>query len=219
LIDRKVPGQPPKLNDAHRAALMKMIEEGPTPAIHGVVRWRLIDLAQWMFEECRLYIAVQTLSREPRKMGCAARIETFRHEGSPHRLDLYFRRHLPKQGTGAALVLPACNTFAMNLLLAEIGKNVAPNAHAALVVDRAGWLVTEKLDIPANITIVPLPAKCPELNPAENVSSCATIGRTASSTHMTISSTIVATHGISSSINHGASCPSGYVIGLTSADQ
>ena len=57
----------------------------------------------------------------------------------------------------------------MNLLLAEIGKNVAPNAHAALVVDRAGWHMTEKLVIPANITIVPLPAKCPELNPAENV--------------------------------------------------
>ena len=69
LIDRKAPGQPPKLNDAHRAALMKMIEEGPTPAIHGVVRWRLIDLAQWIFEEFRLSIAVQTLSRELRKMG------------------------------------------------------------------------------------------------------------------------------------------------------
>lgn len=69
LIDRKAPGQPPKLNDAHRAALMKMIEEGPTPAIHGVVRWRLIDLAQWIFEEFRLAIAVQTLSRELRKMG------------------------------------------------------------------------------------------------------------------------------------------------------
>ncbi len=69
LIDRKALGQPPKLNDAHRAALMKMIEEGPTPAIHGVVRWRLIDLAQWIFEEFRLSIAVQTLSRELRKMG------------------------------------------------------------------------------------------------------------------------------------------------------
>jgi transposase len=69
LIDRKAPGQPSKLNDAHRTALMDIIEEGPTPAIHGVVRWRLIDLAQWMFEEFRLSIAVQTLSRELRKMG------------------------------------------------------------------------------------------------------------------------------------------------------
>ena len=54
LIDRKAPGQPPKLNDAHRAALMKMIEDGPTPAIHGVVRWRIVDLCQWVFEEFRI---------------------------------------------------------------------------------------------------------------------------------------------------------------------
>ena len=41
-----------------------MIESGPIPAIHGVVRWRLIDLAQWIFEEFRITIAKQTLSRE-----------------------------------------------------------------------------------------------------------------------------------------------------------
>ena len=57
----------------------------------------------------------------------------------------------------------------MNLLLAEIAKNVAPDAHAALLADRAGWHMTDKLVIPPNFTIVPLPAKCPELNPAENV--------------------------------------------------
>jgi len=39
------------------------------PAIHGVVRWRLIDLAQWIFEEFRITIAKQTLSRELRAMG------------------------------------------------------------------------------------------------------------------------------------------------------
>jgi hypothetical protein len=46
-----------------------MIEIGPLPAIHGVVRWRLIDLAQWIFEEFRITIAKQTLSRELRAMG------------------------------------------------------------------------------------------------------------------------------------------------------
>jgi hypothetical protein len=46
-----------------------MIESGPTPSIHGVVRWRLIDLAQWTFEEFGVVIAVQTLSRELRAMG------------------------------------------------------------------------------------------------------------------------------------------------------
>src|SRR5580700_4188484 len=48
LIDKKAPGQPSKLADAHRAALVKVVDEGPIPAIHGVVRWRLIDLCRWI---------------------------------------------------------------------------------------------------------------------------------------------------------------------------
>jgi transposase len=68
LIDRKAPGQPSRLNDAHRAAVAKMIESGPIPAIHGVVRWRLIDLCQWLFEEHRVTVAKQTLGRELRAM-------------------------------------------------------------------------------------------------------------------------------------------------------
>jgi len=69
LIDRKPPGQPSRLNDTHRAALRAAIESGPTPAIHGVVRWRLIDLCQWLWDVFRLSIAKPTLSREMRAMG------------------------------------------------------------------------------------------------------------------------------------------------------
>src|SRR5476651_1435741 len=75
----------------------------------------------------------------------------------------------PKRGTGVALILPACNTEAMNLHLAEIAKAVAPGAHAVLLVDQAGWHLSARLLIPANITIIPLPPKCPELNPVENI--------------------------------------------------
>ena len=75
----------------------------------------------------------------------------------------------PKAGKGAALVLPRCDSRAMNLHLAEIAKEISPGAHAALLVDQAGWHLSGALNIPANITIVPLPAKCPELNPQENV--------------------------------------------------
>ena len=46
-----------------------MIDEGPIPAIHGVVRWRLIDLCQWIFEAFRITVSLQTLSRELRAMG------------------------------------------------------------------------------------------------------------------------------------------------------
>jgi len=69
LINGKAPGQQPILNNTHRAALAGLIESGPIPAIHGVVRWRLIDLMQWIFEEFRVTIAMQTLSREVRAMG------------------------------------------------------------------------------------------------------------------------------------------------------
>ena len=69
LIDRKAPGQPSRLSNEHRAALAAIIESGPIPAIHGVVRWRIVDLCQWMWEEFRVVVAKQTLSRELRKMG------------------------------------------------------------------------------------------------------------------------------------------------------
>jgi transposase len=69
LVDRKPPGQPSRLTDAHRAALVKAIEDGPIPAIHGVVRWRLVDLCQWLWEEHRVSIAKPTLSRALRAMG------------------------------------------------------------------------------------------------------------------------------------------------------
>src|SRR3978361_2284517 len=51
----------------------------------------------------------------------------------------------PHEGKGAALILPACNTEAMNLHLAEIAKAVAPKAHAVLLVDQAGWQLSPRL--------------------------------------------------------------------------
>ena len=75
----------------------------------------------------------------------------------------------PKQGKGAALILPTCNTEAMNLHLVEIAATVAPGAHAVLLVDQAGWHLSTELVVPPNITIMALPPKCPELNPVENV--------------------------------------------------
>ena len=51
------------------AALAAVIESGPTPAVHGVVRWRIVDLCQWLFEEFRVTVSKQTLSRELRGMG------------------------------------------------------------------------------------------------------------------------------------------------------
>ena len=75
----------------------------------------------------------------------------------------------PALGKGAALVLPRCTTAAMALHLAEISSAVSPGAHAVLLLDQAGWHMTGKLSVPNNITLMPLPAKSPELNPVENI--------------------------------------------------
>src|SRR5256886_7385804 len=69
LLNGKAPGVPSILDDNQRRALRQIVENGPIPAVHGVVRWRLIDLAQWAFEEFRVSISKQTLSRELRNMG------------------------------------------------------------------------------------------------------------------------------------------------------
>ena len=69
LIDRHAPGAAPKLDAAQKRALAEIVEKGPIPAVHGVVRWRLIDLAQWVWEEFRVSVSPQTLSREPRALG------------------------------------------------------------------------------------------------------------------------------------------------------
>ena len=75
----------------------------------------------------------------------------------------------PTEGTAAGLVLPWCNTEAMNLHLAAISARVTPGRHCVLLLDQAGWHLSERLEVPPNISILPFPPKCPELNPVENV--------------------------------------------------
>ncbi len=69
LIDRKASGPSPKLNDGQRRALAQLVENGPIPATHGVVRWRLKDLAQWILEEFRISLDETTVGRELKALG------------------------------------------------------------------------------------------------------------------------------------------------------
>ena len=69
LIDGKAPGNASKLDDAQRQALAAIVERGPIPAIHEVVRWRLADLAQWIWEEFGISLSETTVGRELRALG------------------------------------------------------------------------------------------------------------------------------------------------------
>ena len=62
------------------------------------------------------------------------------------------------------------NAEAMNLHLAEIGRQVTPGAHAVITLDGAGWHQTGgRLHVPDNVSLLHLPPYSPELNPVENV--------------------------------------------------
>ena len=69
LIDRKASGPVPKLNDAQRQALSRIVEAGPIPAVHGVVRWRRKDLALWIYEEYGISLEESSVGRELRALG------------------------------------------------------------------------------------------------------------------------------------------------------
>jgi hypothetical protein len=75
----------------------------------------------------------------------------------------------PQRGTGAALIMPRADTEAMQKHLDEIAREVAEGAHGLVILDQAGWHTTGKLNIPGNLSLVPLPPASPELNAQENI--------------------------------------------------
>src|SRR6187549_3312516 len=90
----------------------------------------------------------------------------------------------PERDAGVALVLPEVSTAAMDVFLAELARAVSAETHVflaelaravsaethvALVLDGAGWHVSEELAVPANLTLIHLPPYSPELNPVERV--------------------------------------------------
>jgi putative transposase len=72
----------------------------------------------------------------------------------------------PERGTGAALVLPACN---LQLHFNEFATKASPAAHAIVLLDQAGWHGATALKVPCNISLMPPPPRAPELNGQENI--------------------------------------------------
>jgi DDE superfamily endonuclease len=75
----------------------------------------------------------------------------------------------PGRDTGVALVLPEVSTAAMDVFLAELGRAIPRGTRAVLVLDGAGWHVSGDPAVPANLSLVRLPPRSPELNPVETV--------------------------------------------------
>ena len=96
LATGKAPGNQPLLGEVKRAALRQVVEEGPTPAIHGVVRWRIVDLMQWLWEEFRLSVSKQTMSRELRALGFRKLTARPRHYAKDEAAEAAFKKTSPR---------------------------------------------------------------------------------------------------------------------------
>ena len=97
LIDRKAPGNPSKLNDEQRAALAEIVERGPIPAVDGVVRWRLIDLVAWVWDEFRISLSEATMSRELKALGFAKISARPRHQAQNEAALAAFKKTSPRR--------------------------------------------------------------------------------------------------------------------------
>ena len=84
LINHTSPGVPPKLSAAQKAKLAALVEQGPIPAIHDVVRWRACDLVQWIWDEFGISVSDETVYRMLKSMGYAhlsARPKAYKQNG------------------------------------------------------------------------------------------------------------------------------------------
>ncbi len=75
----------------------------------------------------------------------------------------------PQTGDSVGMVAPTVNTYCMNIHLRWISEHVGPDVHVVLVVDNAGWHTSNGVEVPQNITLLPLPPYSPELNPIERL--------------------------------------------------
>ena len=96
LIDGKAPGNVCKLSARHREALLALVESGPIPAVHGVVRWRLKDLVQWLWDEYRIAVSETTLGRELRALGYRKLSARPRHHAKSDAAVAVFKKSFPR---------------------------------------------------------------------------------------------------------------------------
>lgn len=80
-----------------------------------------------------------------------------------------FGASCPESNKVCSIISPYANSDAMQVHLREISKQVKYGKNAILLLDRAGWHLSEQIQIPQNIAFLPLPPYSPELNAQERV--------------------------------------------------
>jgi transposase len=92
---------------------------------------------------------------------------------SAHRYEWLYTYGFVEPATGRSewMILPTVRTDVMALALRHFAQQVGagPLKQVVLVLDQAGWHTSSKLELPAGLHLLPLPAHTPELQPAERL--------------------------------------------------
>lgn len=72
----------------------------------------------------------------------------------------------PATGDCFSMIAPYCNTESMNYFLSLLAKNYS-NYRIVLILDKAGWHISQGIKLPSNLFLMHLPPYSPELNPVE----------------------------------------------------
>jgi hypothetical protein len=121
-------------------------------------------LEVWFLDEARVGQTGRVCRRWYQKGMRPRGVRDLRHQAA-----YLFGAVCPERDAGVALVLPTVGAAAMQAMLDELAQAISPQAHAVVLMDRAGWHVARELAVPSNLTPLFLPAYSPELNAIERV--------------------------------------------------
>lgn len=75
----------------------------------------------------------------------------------------------PQTGQTAGLLAPYLNTDTVNAFFREFEKEVGADVHVIMIWDQAGFHTSKNVQLPDNVTLIPLPPYSPQLNPIEKL--------------------------------------------------
>ncbi len=138
LLDGKAPGRQSLLNDAQRRAFVEMVECGPIPSIHGVVRWRLIDLARWLYDEFAVSLDATTVGRELKGLGYVKLTARPRHYAQNELAMEAFKRGLCRRARSRGAG-PDAGHGPGHPKISELNRSISSAQSARSMAKASGW--------------------------------------------------------------------------------
>jgi transposase len=106
LYDRKQPGARPKLTAEQRAALVELVEAGPDPAVHGVVRWRRTDLRDELQRQFGVVLHERSVGKVLKRLGYRRLSVRPRHPESDEEAQEAFKKTSPRRSPRSSRSAP-----------------------------------------------------------------------------------------------------------------